>query len=158
MEKQLSLLNISESLTSESPVSEPQNVLDIKQTLNILEDIKQTQQLILTRLLNIENMFSKNNTVLIKQHNTDDSDSNSEEEQPPIIKKQATLGSQDRKKTELYIDNYTDKSIVVRGDTKTHKDKLKELGCKWNANLKGGGGWITSKANETKIREYVDNI
>ncbi len=51
----------------------------------------------------------------------------------------------------LEIQPYTDRSIVVRGeDTKLVKDKLKELGGKFNKNLKDGCGWIfpASKKND----------
>lgn len=58
----------------------------------------------------------------------------------------------------LTISDYTEKSIVVRGDdTKKIKEKLKELGGKYNPNLKDGAGWIFSKKNESKIREQLFN-
>lgn len=37
------------------------------------------------------------------------------------------------------------KCVIMLGDTKDHKEVLKELGGKWNANLKCGKGWMFSK-------------
>ena len=45
----------------------------------------------------------------------------------------------------LTIQNYSERSVVVFGeDTKKYKDKLKELGGKYNSNLSIGPGWIFS--------------
>ena len=46
---------------------------------------------------------------------------------------------------DLTVEDYSEKSIVVRGDTKEHKDALKQLGGKWNSRLRDGAGWIFSK-------------
>lgn len=53
----------------------------------------------------------------------------------------------------LSIEKYSEKCIVVRGETKTYLNELKELGGKWNAGLKGGGGWIfpTTKLDKVTI-------
>lgn len=47
-----------------------------------------------------------------------------------------------QKSTSILISNYSDKAIVVRGDTKAIKEALLKLGGKWNTGLKGGAGWI----------------
>jgi hypothetical protein len=57
----------------------------------------------------------------------------------------------------LTCENYTEKSIVVRGDTKEYKEELKKLGGKYNANLKGGGGWIFSKKVEDKVFQFISS-
>ena len=59
--------------------------------------------------------------------------------------------------TELVLEDYSEKAIVVRGDTKTHKDALTKLGGKWNAGLRGGGGWIFPKKKEADVAKYVNN-
>lgn len=62
------------------------------------------------------------------------------------------------KMTDIYIEDYSEASIVVLGDTKTHKEQLKKLGGKFNSKLKDGKvGWIFSKKNETNVREYINN-
>jgi len=60
-----------------------------------------------------------------------------------------TLGSN------LSLVEYSAKSVAVIGDTKTHKDILKELGGKWNSRLKCGPGWIYPK---TKVEEIVKRM
>lgn len=57
--------------------------------------------------------------------------------------------------TDLSCTDYSEKSVVVRGDTKEHKEELKKLGGKWNGNLQGGGGWIFSKKCEDKVLAYI---
>lgn len=42
----------------------------------------------------------------------------------------------------LTVERYSDKSYVVRGDTRTHKDLLKENKLRYNGSLNGGPGWI----------------
>lgn len=58
---------------------------------------------------------------------------------------------------DLTVEDYSEKSIVVRGDTRPHKDKLKMLGGKWNPGLRDGGGWIFSKRFEVNVMEYISS-
>lgn len=59
---------------------------------------------------------------------------------------------------------YTDKSFVVVGDTKPHKDSIKNLGGKWNASLtnKETGekfmGWIffLNKGKQNEVQNWID--
>ena len=51
----------------------------------------------------------------------------------------------------IIIEDYSAKSIVVYGDTKVYKDKLKELGGKYNGNLSVGSGWIFSNKRKKKL-------
>ena len=53
----------------------------------------------------------------------------------------------------VQIEKYSEKSFVVRGETKEHKTQLSELGGKWNSRLKGGAGWIFPN----NLRENVEN-
>ena len=59
---------------------------------------------------------------------------------------------------ELTIEDYSDKSFVVRGDTKPFKDSLKAFGGRYNGNLKGGQGWIFSKTKEDVVAEFVEKV
>lgn len=45
----------------------------------------------------------------------------------------------------LQLVDYSEKAFVLIGDTKAIKDKLKELGGRFNARLSCGAGWIFSK-------------
>lgn len=56
----------------------------------------------------------------------------------------------------LSIEKYSEKCIVVRGETKTYLNELKELGGKWNAGLKGGGGWIFPATKLDKVTILVN--
>lgn len=59
----------------------------------------------------------------------------------------------------INIENYSDKSFVVRGsDTIKFKDTLKEFGGKWNSMLKNGGGWIFSNIHKEKIESFINII
>jgi len=46
---------------------------------------------------------------------------------------------------------YSNKSFVVRGDTKPMKKELKEAGGRWNPNLKGGAGWIFGNKRKEQV-------
>ena len=53
----------------------------------------------------------------------------------------------------ITIINYSDKSIALVGkETIDIKDKLKELGGKYNSRLKCGAGWIFSNKQLSKIK------
>lgn len=58
----------------------------------------------------------------------------------------------------LSIEKYSEKCIVVRGETKTYLNELKELGGKWNAGLKGGGGWIFPTTKLDKVTILVNRV
>lgn len=56
----------------------------------------------------------------------------------------------------LQIDELSEKSIIVRGDTKTHKERIKAVGgALWNKNK---GGWVFAKKNEGKVREKLADL
>lgn len=46
-------------------------------------------------------------------------------------------------------------SLVVRGDTKQHKEELMELGGKFNAMLKGGPGYIFPKSRRNEVETFI---
>lgn len=57
---------------------------------------------------------------------------------------------------EIYIEEYSEKSFVVLGETKNHKESLKQLGGKWNSRLRDGKqGWIFSKKLENNVKNYI---
>lgn len=59
----------------------------------------------------------------------------------------------------LKLINYSDKSIAVVGEgTKEYKDKLAELGGRYNRNLKDGPGWIFSIKHTEKVQSFLDEI
>ena len=56
----------------------------------------------------------------------------------------------------MNIINYSDKSFVVTGDTKQHKEELKKLGGKWNSNLSCGAGWIFSLKSKEQVEKFIN--
>jgi len=59
----------------------------------------------------------------------------------------------------ITIQDYSERSIVVFGtDTKKYKDKLKEMGGKYNGNLSVGPGWIFSNKKKEDIQSWYDNL
>ena len=52
----------------------------------------------------------------------------------------------------LRIIDYSEKAIAVIGETKAVKDRLKELGGRFNAKLSCGPGWIFSKSKKDALK------
>jgi hypothetical protein len=52
----------------------------------------------------------------------------------------------------IKVIQYSNKCIVVVGDTKANKDKLKSLGGSFNQWLKCGAGWVFPKYKEAIVR------
>ena len=63
--------------------------------------------------------------------------------------------SKSNSKKNITISEYSDKAIVVRGDTKPHKDTIKSLGGIWNPNLKDGAGWIFSIKRKDDLEKWL---
>jgi hypothetical protein len=57
---------------------------------------------------------------------------------------------------DIFVTDYTDTSVVVRGDTKKYKEDLKKLGGKYNGLLKDGPGWIFYKKKEAEIKDFIN--
>lgn len=57
---------------------------------------------------------------------------------------------------QVYMEDYAKdgkvRSFVVKGDTRSMKEELKDLGGRWNGTL---GGWIFPKTKEVKIAEFL---
>lgn len=62
----------------------------------------------------------------------------------------------------IEIVDYSEKSFVVFGNTIAIKDKLKELGGKYNANLKRNDikepGWVFYISKKEEISKYIAEI
>lgn len=56
---------------------------------------------------------------------------------------------------EIQIIDYSAKAIAVIGETKPIKDKLKELGGKFNFNLSCGAGWIFPKTKLEELQNFL---
>lgn len=63
------------------------------------------------------------------------------------------------KRANLTVEEYSEKSLVVRGDgVKDYDLTLREINGKPNPRLKGGYGYIFSKRNEDKIHSVISEI
>jgi hypothetical protein len=58
----------------------------------------------------------------------------------------------------IKVEDYSSKSIVVYGETKIYKEKLKELGGKYNGNLSVGPGWVFSNKKKDEIIEWQKSL
>jgi len=62
----------------------------------------------------------------------------------------------------IQMKEYSDKSLIVYGDTKPYKDLLKELKGRYNSNLRVDGekvsGWIFSKKHKEKLEKLILHI
>ena len=60
----------------------------------------------------------------------------------------------------MSIVDYSEKAVVMVGDTIKVKDNLKELGGRYNKFLSCGAGWVFSKKHfaETDVKTKVLNI
>ena len=63
----------------------------------------------------------------------------------------------------LKILSYSDRAVVVIGDTRKYKEALKAMGGRWNPNLSidseesSSKGWIFSKKKLKNLKEFVAN-
>lgn len=57
----------------------------------------------------------------------------------------------------LTIESYSEKALVVRGETKPFSKELSALGGKWNDKLRDGPGWIFPKTKKADILEWQES-
>jgi hypothetical protein len=55
----------------------------------------------------------------------------------------------------ISVEEYSERSIVVRGDTRPYKEDLKKLGGKYNSRLSGEPGWIFPKSKQNDIVKFI---
>jgi len=55
----------------------------------------------------------------------------------------------------MFLSKYSEKSFVVTGNTKDHKEELKEMGGRYNAKLSCGSGWIFSFNRKEQVESWV---
>jgi hypothetical protein len=58
--------------------------------------------------------------------------------------------------TDLKYIDYSPKAFAIIGNTKPIKDKLKNLGGRFNPFLTCGAGWIFSKSKETTVKQLLN--
>ena len=64
-------------------------------------------------------------------------------------------------KSDIYIENYSEKSFVLLGNTIEYKDQIKALGGKFNKNLRDNKiGWVFPMSKKQEVQNFIqdDNI
>ena len=59
---------------------------------------------------------------------------------------------------QIRMETYSEKSFCVRGATKPIKEKMKDLGGRWNPNLVGGPGWIFRNTDREMVETYLRDL
>ena len=65
------------------------------------------------------------------------------------------MSSPSSSQTSVIIEQYSEKAIVVRGNTFPYKEKLLSIGGKWNKSLRGGEGWIFPLKNKPIVEKAL---
>jgi hypothetical protein len=64
---------------------------------------------------------------------------------------------------DIYIEDYTSKSFVIKGETRKYKETIKSLGGKWNSNLRDKktsekfGAWLFWSEKRNEIEKWLSN-
>lgn len=56
----------------------------------------------------------------------------------------------------VILESYSEKSFVLRGDTRTYKEDIKKLGGKWSPKLQDGAGWIFPKTKQDIVGKWIN--
>ena len=59
--------------------------------------------------------------------------------------------------TDISIEKYSERCIVVRGETRKYKEDLKKLGGKYNGRLRSGPGWIFPISLRNDVESFIHN-
>jgi hypothetical protein len=62
----------------------------------------------------------------------------------------------EKKSTDIFLTNYSEKSFVVTGNTIDHANNLGKLGGTFNESLKLGPGWIFANFRKDSVQKYID--
>lgn len=71
------------------------------------------------------------------------------------IKKVINFEKENKEKEAFKIINYSEKAIAIVGDTISIKDKLKEMGGRYNPRLTCGAGWIFPKSKKEQLNKIL---
>lgn len=77
-----------------------------------------------------------------------------EETNSPPVSAPRTVKTPDPK-AGIWLEDYTEKALVVRGDTKEFADALRDIGGKWISTKSGGKAWMFSKRKIDEVAKIV---
>lgn len=58
--------------------------------------------------------------------------------------------------SQITMENYSERSFVVRGETTPYKESMSMLGGKWNSRLRDGPGWIFSMSKKESVEKWLN--
>lgn len=58
----------------------------------------------------------------------------------------------------ITLEQYSEKAIVLFGETEKVKDRIKALGGKYNSNLKGRPGWVFTNSSRPKLEAFLQSL
>ena len=61
-----------------------------------------------------------------------------------------------QKPSGITLEPYSEKSFVLRGDTRPYKEYIKKLGGKWAPKLQDGAGWLFPKTKQDTVSKWID--
>ncbi len=71
------------------------------------------------------------------------------------LRKSEVKKSSQAERNDIKMVNYSDRALAIYGNTYEIKNQLKELGAKFNRNLRDGAGWIVPKSYESQISDII---
>lgn len=130
--------------------------IDLEQYKNVRDFEKKMQKLGLTGSYNSIEDFKEKLFDQLSQNVRNILQGTPTTKTPDEIKAEIRTFKKVQKDGQVYFEDYAKdgvvKSFVVKGDTKTMKDALKEKGGRWNRTL---GGWVFPKTREIEIAELI---
>jgi hypothetical protein len=70
----------------------------------------------------------------------------------------ATISYYPRMSSIVSIEDYSERAVVLRGDTKDYKTEIATAGGKYNPNLRGNPGWVFPKTKIKAVEELANQI
>jgi hypothetical protein len=58
----------------------------------------------------------------------------------------------------ITLEQYSEKAIVLFGETEKEKNNIKALGGKYNSNLKGRPGWVFTNSSRPKLEAFLNSL
>lgn len=106
----------------------------------------------LIREMNVGPVIDKRAVEAVKASARDDA----EETQSPMAHEAKPVSSAGEGGGETWLEEYTPKAFIVRGDTISHKDDLKEASGRWISCRDGSKAWMFSKRHVEEVAKILD--
>ena len=104
----------------------------------------------LIREMNVGPVIDKRAVEAVKASAREDSEDVEPQAEAPKTSKAATEQSED-----VWLEDYTPKAFIIRGNTISHKDELKEASGRWISCLDGSKAWMFSKRHVEEVAKIL---